>query len=879
MSKIGETKKRILNSLKQKSKTLTDLSDELGLAPSTVGEHLQELQQMNAIREIDNSERKWRYYEITPGFSEEPQTFRRGFRIILSMVIIAVVAIAAIYFLLPKPSTAACTPAPGYSCQGVTVTSSKSLSLSVGGFNAPTHIAGIGCSYNSSTPTVFSPLDINVSTGAFASLNITCQSPPGTFNGTINIWLNYTRNGTEFVDKVAAITVFKSVASTSTPTTAQTSIPTTAPPTTSIVTTIVPTTTSATTTIQSSTTSIPANTPSNSFLMCNNAINLTIGASDMCGNFTVTLNSVTRLNASVSSASLSVYYANALTNVTTVITGRPTAITVRGHTLGMAINSTSQNSALLILSTNTGTTTVTTTTIPQTLGGCNVTKTVYINGSDTCGNFAIELTDITANRTRGTINVYNKGILTNVSTITTTGASTFAVGSNVLTVNTKAIGTNYASIVISVAQRSSSTTSTTTSTTTVPTTTISNNTGYVYTYGEYSSIVYVISGLNRVRAINLSGPIVAGLGSQYSPSNGYTYLVGLNSTAASAPSYILYTFHGGALTNETVISASGYLAKDIVGMAYDSYNNYLYLTNCGGGGTLTGTYNVTYVVSGASIISAINMSACPTGAISYNANYAYEGMWPPGSGSTEIEILSGTQLAGLMGVPGTTQALYSYGNYTYASFTYPTSQTYVIQGLSRVATLPIAPTQMSYNPAKGIVYAASASGLSLIKGPSLIGNSSSVGGAFSEGVAFGYSNQSGYTYLGVNSNAAPQSSTVYVFNGNSAPIKSLNFSGHIYAAQLFAPRTYPYTIVPIVGSSLPLLNGSVETGTLPINTTNTGIAFSSSNYAVYNPANGYAYLVPGTNPSLYVTSGTSLAAIVALPAYNSYIAVGLAYGS
>ena len=65
MRRIMETKGKILEMLSVKSKTLTDISRELGLAPSTVSQHLAELQSAGAIERVDNPHiRKWKYYTL-----------------------------------------------------------------------------------------------------------------------------------------------------------------------------------------------------------------------------------------------------------------------------------------------------------------------------------------------------------------------------------------------------------------------------------------------------------------------------------------------------------------------------------------------------------------------------------------------------------------------------------------------------------------------------------------------------------------------------------------------------------------------------------------------------------------------------------------------
>ncbi|MDE1873832.1 MAG: ArsR family transcriptional regulator [Candidatus Micrarchaeota archaeon] len=69
MSKTWETKKRILKIVSKGAKTPGEISSELGLAPSTVSEHIEELEQMGAIKQKDNPfVKKWKYYEQNPDF-------------------------------------------------------------------------------------------------------------------------------------------------------------------------------------------------------------------------------------------------------------------------------------------------------------------------------------------------------------------------------------------------------------------------------------------------------------------------------------------------------------------------------------------------------------------------------------------------------------------------------------------------------------------------------------------------------------------------------------------------------------------------------------------------------------------------------------------
>jgi DNA-binding transcriptional ArsR family regulator len=70
MSKTWETKKKIFKFLSNGPKTPGEISQSLGLAPSTVSEHIESLERMNAIKLVENPHiRKWKYYRSNPDFS------------------------------------------------------------------------------------------------------------------------------------------------------------------------------------------------------------------------------------------------------------------------------------------------------------------------------------------------------------------------------------------------------------------------------------------------------------------------------------------------------------------------------------------------------------------------------------------------------------------------------------------------------------------------------------------------------------------------------------------------------------------------------------------------------------------------------------------
>ena len=103
MSKTGDTKKKIVEMLEQKNETLTDISTKLGLAPSTVSQHLQELLDAGSIRLVEDRPRKWKYYELnkgqqTKGFRYYNANYQKVGRALIPIAIIAIALIAAVAF-------------------------------------------------------------------------------------------------------------------------------------------------------------------------------------------------------------------------------------------------------------------------------------------------------------------------------------------------------------------------------------------------------------------------------------------------------------------------------------------------------------------------------------------------------------------------------------------------------------------------------------------------------------------------------------------------------------------------------------------------------------------------------------------------------------
>ena len=101
MGKTGDTKKKIIEILRNGNKTLTDISNELDLAPSTVSQHLHELEISGTIKPVDaDRPRKWKYYELSNrnnGFTNSIG-FEYAKKIAVPLAVVALSVIAAFLF-------------------------------------------------------------------------------------------------------------------------------------------------------------------------------------------------------------------------------------------------------------------------------------------------------------------------------------------------------------------------------------------------------------------------------------------------------------------------------------------------------------------------------------------------------------------------------------------------------------------------------------------------------------------------------------------------------------------------------------------------------------------------------------------------------------
>ncbi len=103
MSKTGSTKNKILDCLGSGQKTMSEISSALDLAPSTVSQHLQELEYIGAIERVENEHiRKWKYYKVNPNFNRNVNIIemmnRRIPQKIVYYLIAALAVVAIAYF-------------------------------------------------------------------------------------------------------------------------------------------------------------------------------------------------------------------------------------------------------------------------------------------------------------------------------------------------------------------------------------------------------------------------------------------------------------------------------------------------------------------------------------------------------------------------------------------------------------------------------------------------------------------------------------------------------------------------------------------------------------------------------------------------------------
>jgi DNA-binding transcriptional ArsR family regulator len=102
-----DSRVKILRILDDRQQTLTDLSEELQMAPSTIKEHLDTLVSAGLIQQIDKG-MKWKYYRLTSKGKEIINPYEKKVLIMLATFILA--AMASAYVLFSRLQELAATP-------------------------------------------------------------------------------------------------------------------------------------------------------------------------------------------------------------------------------------------------------------------------------------------------------------------------------------------------------------------------------------------------------------------------------------------------------------------------------------------------------------------------------------------------------------------------------------------------------------------------------------------------------------------------------------------------------------------------------------------------------------------------------------------------
>ena len=96
-----DTRVRILKSLKQRRKTLSEIAQEMKMSVSGVKEHLETLEGADLIRKMDDGH-KWKYYELTKKGSDLMAPKELRVWVVLSIAMIAL--IVSMLSIIPTPS-------------------------------------------------------------------------------------------------------------------------------------------------------------------------------------------------------------------------------------------------------------------------------------------------------------------------------------------------------------------------------------------------------------------------------------------------------------------------------------------------------------------------------------------------------------------------------------------------------------------------------------------------------------------------------------------------------------------------------------------------------------------------------------------------------
>lgn len=108
MSKLLETKKKILSLLSEKEMTRAELSEELELTPATLSQHLEELQKIGAVKKFDDPHfRKLKYYRTIVG---QPPATEIGSRSIAPLLVVASLLLVSVLYVFSALRSAQTQP-------------------------------------------------------------------------------------------------------------------------------------------------------------------------------------------------------------------------------------------------------------------------------------------------------------------------------------------------------------------------------------------------------------------------------------------------------------------------------------------------------------------------------------------------------------------------------------------------------------------------------------------------------------------------------------------------------------------------------------------------------------------------------------------------
>jgi len=96
-----DTRVRILKSLKQRRKTLSEIAQEMKMSVSGVKEHLETLEGADLVKKMDDGH-KWKYYELTKKGSDLVAPKELRVWVVLSIAMIAL--IVSMLSIMPTPS-------------------------------------------------------------------------------------------------------------------------------------------------------------------------------------------------------------------------------------------------------------------------------------------------------------------------------------------------------------------------------------------------------------------------------------------------------------------------------------------------------------------------------------------------------------------------------------------------------------------------------------------------------------------------------------------------------------------------------------------------------------------------------------------------------